>query len=187
MNKGRSSFDIRHRAVLSGTWELPFGKGKPYLAKGLAGAIVGGWQVNAISSLRTGFPFSVGISGDVCNCAASSQLAEQVGNPWEGAVRTREFWFNTAAFGQPARGTFGSSGRNILDGPGSVDLDLSLFRNIALGERVRIQVRGEFFNLFNHTNFGQPGSTVGTTGYGIIQGASDPAHRATGIEGELLI
>jgi hypothetical protein len=174
LNKGRSSFDIRHRAVLSGSWDLPFGKSKPYLSKGPAAAIAGGWQVNAISSIRTGFPFSAGISGDVCNCAASSQLAQQVGNPWEGTTGARERWFNTAAFGEPARGTFGSSGRNILDGPGSVDLDLSLFRNIALGERVRIQVRGEVFNLLNHTRFGQPGSTVGTTGYGIIQGASDP-------------
>jgi hypothetical protein len=182
LNKGRSSFDIRQRAVFSGTWELPFGAGKPYLSRGFAGAIAGGWQVNAISAVRTGFPFSIGISGDTANNGASSQLAQQAGNAWEGTVRTRERWFNTAAFAEPPRGTFGSSGRNILDGPGSWEVDLSLFRNIPVGERVKVQVRGEFFNLFNHTRFGQPGGTVGTTGYGLIQSASDPRSAQLGLK-----
>ena len=174
LDKGRSSFDLRHRAVLSGTWELPFGAGRRYLAKGIGGAILGGWQVNVISSMRTGFPFSIGLSGDVANNGATSQVAQQVGDPWSGRVRERERWFNTAAFIEPARGTLGSSGRNILDGPGAFEASVSVFRLLRLGERARVQVRGEFFNLLNHTTFGQPGATVATTGYGIIQGAGDP-------------
>ncbi len=174
LDKGRSSFDLRQRAVFSGTWEPPFGPGKRYLSKGIGSAVLGGWQVNVITSLRTGFPFSVGVSGDVANNGASSQLAQQVGDPWAGRVRVRERWFNTAAFTQPSPGTLGSSGRNILDGPGAFDADVSVFRQIRLGERSRLQIRGEFFNFLNHTNFGQPAATVGTPSYGIIQSAADP-------------
>jgi hypothetical protein len=174
LDKGRSSFDLRHRAVMSGTWELPFGKGARYFTEGLPARLLGGWQVNAICQLRSGFPFSVGVSGDIANNGASTQLAHQVGDPWEGDVRRRERWFNTDAFVLPARGTYGTSGRNILDGPGAFDLNISVFRHIRLTEQARLQIRGEFFNILNHTNFGQPGSTVNTTGYGIIQSAADP-------------
>jgi len=174
LNKGRSGFDLRHRTVLSGTWELPFGAGRRYLARGIGAAVLGGWQLNVITSLRTGFPFSVGVSGDVANNGASNQLAQQVGDPWAGRVRERERWFNPDAFAVPARGTLGSSGRNILDGPGAFDMNVSVFRHVRLGEGSQLQIRGEFFNLLNHTNFGHPGSTVGTPTYGIIQSAADP-------------
>jgi hypothetical protein len=126
-----------------------------------------------IADLRSGFPFSVGVSGDTCNCAASGQLAQQAGDPGSGFEQSREQWFNTAAFVEPIRGTLGSSGRNILDGPGGATVDLSIFKNVQLREGLRLQLRGEFFNLFNRVNFGFPGSTVGTPGYGVIQSAGD--------------
>jgi len=172
LDKGRAAFDIRQRAVLSGTWALPLGKGKKYASSGVAAAIAGGWQFNAIAAFRTGFPFQVTANGDICNCGAANQLAEQVGDPLSGFTQSRLQWFNTAAFGQPARGRFGSSGRNIIDGPGESTIDMSVFRNIPLAETVRLQLRGEFFNLLNHTNFGIPNSQVGNPSYGIIQGAS---------------
>ncbi len=174
LNKGRASFDLRHRAVLSGTWELPFGPGKRRLAQGVLGQIVGGWQVNTIVSLRSGFPFSVAANGDVCNCGASGQLAQLVGDPHVGFERSRLQWFNTRAFANPATGTFGTSGRNILDGPSEATVDFSAFKQFRLTERANLLFRAEFFNLFNHVNFGQPGATVGTTNYGIIQSAGDP-------------
>jgi hypothetical protein len=174
LNKGRASFDLRHRAVLSGTWELPFGPGKRHLSSGALGQIIGGWQLNAIVNRRSGFPFSVGANGDVCNCGASMQLAQLVGEPLAGFERSRLQWFNTAAFDNPATGTFGTSGRNILDGPGETVVDFSAFKLFRLNERANLQFRAEFFNLFNHVNFGLPGSTVGTTNYGIIQSAGDP-------------
>lgn len=172
LDKGRASFDIRQRAVFSGTWEMPFGRGRSYLTSGLAAVILGGWQINTVASFRTGFPFSVSANGDVCNCAAASQLAEQVGDPLTGFEQSRLQWFNTSAFAQPARGLLGSSGRNILDGPGESTVDLSVFRNIPIRERWRFQFRAEFFNLLNHTNFGLPNSQVANPSYGIIQSAS---------------
>jgi hypothetical protein len=172
LDKGRADFDIRQRAVFSANWELPFGRGKAYLTHGVLGAVAGGWQLNTIASFRTGFPFSVSAQGDACNCGASNQLAELTGDPFSGFTQSRLQWFNTAAFAQPSRGTFGTSGRNILSGPGEKTVDLSVFRTFPLGESLRLQFRGEFFNLFNHTNFGLPGGQVNSNSYGIIQSAS---------------
>jgi hypothetical protein len=137
-------------------------------------------MTNSIVTLRGGFPFSVGASGDVCNCGlaglgeGSDERAQQVGDPWSGFTQSRTQWFNTAAFIQPRQGTFGNSGHNILSGPGGATVDFSLFRIIPVGEKARFQIRSEFLNLFNRVNFGNPGSTVGTTSYGVIQSARDP-------------
>jgi hypothetical protein len=173
LSKGRSQFDVRRRAVVSGVWELPFGRGKAFLAEpGFAGALLGGWQVNVIGSFTSGFPFTVAAQGDACNCGAAGQTAEQVGDPLTGFTRSRLKWFNTAAFVNPRSGTFGSSGRNILDGPGNATVDASLFRTIRLAEPAQLQVRGEFFNALNRVNFGQPGAQVNSNSFGIIQSAA---------------
>lgn len=174
LSKGRAGFDIAHRTVVSGAWELPFGPGKRAFTSGAAGHIFGGWQINAIFNYRTGFPFTVTAQGDVCNCGATAQTAQQVGDPWEGAQKTRLQWFNTAAFAQPARGSFGSAGRNILSGPSAAWADVSLFKNIPLGESRRLQFRAESFNMTNTTRFGQPSGAVGTPNYGVITSAQDP-------------
>jgi len=175
LNKGRSGFDIRHRIVFSGSWELPFGRGRRYAnAGGWLDLLIGGWQSNVIAQWRSGFPFSIFAGIDSCNCGASSQLAQQVGDPRTGFARSIDQWFNTGAFARPAAGTFGSSGRNILDGPSQVSFDLSLFKTFRLSERSAMQFRAEAFNAFNNTPFNQPGSTVGTPTYGLIQSAGDP-------------
>jgi hypothetical protein len=182
LDKGRASFDIRQRAVFSVNWELPFGKGKAFATKGIAAAVAGGWQLNTITALRSGFPYSVAASGDACNCGASNQKAQQVGDPESGFEQSRLKWFNTAAFAQPARGSFGSSGRDILSGPAEQTVDLSVFRTFQPLERVRLQFRGEFFNLLNHTNFALPGSQVNSTSYGIIQSASSSRNIQLGLK-----
>ena len=69
-------------------------------------------------------------------------------------------WFNPNAFVLPAAGTYGNVGRGVLSGPGLADLDLSLFKNLALTERVRLQIRSEFFNVLNHANFSSPNAIV---------------------------
>jgi len=174
LDKGRGLSDIRHYAVIAGTWEIPAGRGKAFLRSGLLSTILGDWSLNSIVSMRGGFPISVYAQGDVCNCAAYSQRAQQMGDPLSGFTRSREQWFNTAAFVQPAPGTFGNSGHNILSGPGSASVSLSVFRTIPLGEKPRLQFRSEFFNLLNRANFGEPGSTVRSTNYGVITSAADP-------------
>ena len=175
LSKSRSGFDIRHRIVFSGSYELPFGKGKRLANRdGLLDLLIGGWQSNVIGQWRSGFPFSVLAGVDSCNCAAASQLAQQVGDPRTGFTKSIDQWFNTSAFARPATGTFGSSGRNILDGPSQISFDLSLFKTFKFSEHSSLQFRLEAFNAFNNTPFGQPGSTVGTPTYGFIQSAGDP-------------
>lgn len=161
--------------MFSGSYELPFGKGKRFWnSSTLLDLVAGGWQSNVIGQWRSGFPFSVMAGIDSCNCAASSQTAQQVGDPRSGFEKSIDRWFNTSAFVRPATGTFGSSGRNILDGPSRVSFDLSLFKTFLFSERKTLQFRAEAFNAFNNTPFGQPGSTVGTPTYGYIQSAGDP-------------
>ncbi len=174
LSKGRSLYDITDRIVFSGTYELPIGTGKRYFSsKGIAGAVLGNWQINTIVSLQSGFPFFVSASGDACNCGAASQTATQIGDPWSGFTQSRLQWFNTAAFVQPITGTLGTSGRNTLSGPWQDTVSLSLFRIVKIRENMKLQIRGEFFNLLNRVNFGLPGSTVNTPTYSVISSAGD--------------
>jgi Carboxypeptidase regulatory-like domain/TonB dependent receptor len=172
LDRGRSSFDIRHRAVLSGTWDLPVGLDQRFLSSGPLAYVLGNWQMSGTLSLRSGFPFSVMANGDSCNCGAAGQTAQQIADA-DVASPSREQWFNTAAFINPASGTLGNSGRNILDGPGAATFNLALVKQILFGT-ARLQVRAEVFNLFNRDNLSQPGNTVGTPTFGIIQSTSDP-------------
>lgn len=174
LSKGRSLYDITDRIVFSGTYDLPIGKGRRFLSsRGVAGSLLGNWQMNTIVSLQSGFPFFVGASGDACNCGAGSETADEVGNPLTGFPQNRLEWFNTAAFAQPPAGRYGTAGRNILSGPWQDTVSLSLFRIVPIKERIRLQIRGEFFNLLNRVNFGLPGSTVNTPTYGVISSAGD--------------
>src|SRR5262249_9127927 len=135
--KGRSLFDLRQRAVFSATYELPAGTGKRRLSKGVASQVLGNWQMNTIVNLQSGFGYETAVSGDVCNCGASAQTADQVGDPLSGFTRSREKWFNTSAFARPPNGRLGTSGRNVLDGPGDATVDLSLFKIARVKENVR--------------------------------------------------
>jgi hypothetical protein len=174
IDKGRTLNDIEHYAVFTATWEVPVGPGKSFLGSGALSKVLGNWMVNSIVTIRGGFPFTVFASGDVCNCGlaglgeGSDERAQQVGAAWSGFTQSRFEWFNTAAFVQPRQGTLGDSGNNILSGPGSANVDFSAFRIITLREKAQLQIRSEFFNLFNHVNFGNPGTTVGTSTYGVI-------------------
>jgi hypothetical protein len=173
LDRGRSLNDIGRNALIAITWEVPVGPGKPILTTGLPSKILGNWMTSSIVSFRGGFPFSVYASGDVCNCSLSGdERAQQVGDPRSGFTQSRVEWFNTAAFIQPRQGTLGDSGQHILSGPGAANTDLTVFRTIRLGERVDLQIRAEFFNLFNRVNFGNPGATVATASYGIITSAA---------------
>ena len=75
---------------------------------------------------------------------------------------------NAAAFSTPAAGTFGDAGRGIVYGPGLFNVDLSAIKNTSITERLKFQLRGEIFNVFNHPNFGQPGTTLGNSGFGVV-------------------
>jgi hypothetical protein len=173
-----SSFDTPHRLVAAFVYDLPFGGGKRFLAHlNKAGNLVlGGWQLNGIVNFQSGQPYSIygyDYNGLLGLASPSMNRADLVGNPNSGFHKSITEWFNTGAFANASDGLFGTSGRNILRSPGSANWDMSLFKNIPLhGERTHLQLRGEFFNAFNHTQFGGPDPYMTDQNYGKITGAN---------------
>jgi hypothetical protein len=153
---GLNSYDATHRVVVSTVYELPFGRGKQF-GSSMPSAfdkLLGGWQLNGIFQIQSGFPFSIG-AVDLSGTASSSFMrANLVGNPHSADPVDPTRAFNRYAFAQPAAGTFGNSGRNILRGDHLNNWDLSFFKNNHLTERLNLQFRAEFFNVWNHTQKG---------------------------------
>lgn len=166
---GPSALNVPNQASISSVYDLPFGKGKRFLrnTSGLTDKIIGGWQLNGIATLLSGFPFTplVGSNrsgdGDIRNPDRPSLNPSFTGPIVAGNPRR---WYNPAAFSLPAFGTWGNLGRGVFTGPGMAELDMSLFKNIPVSERANLQFRAEFFNLLNHTNFDSPIPTVFSAG-----------------------
>ena len=176
-----SSFDITHSFVGSVTADFPFGKGRRFLAGSSRAldTLVGGWQINGIVTMRTGFPFSVAATDINFINQGFGQRADVVGNPKAGGFsKGVNEWFNTSSFVQPAMGDYGNSSRDILRAPGVENVDASFFKSISLIDRLNLQTRFEGFNLFNHTNLGFPNATVPQSAtlpnpsYGVIGSAA---------------
>jgi hypothetical protein len=166
--RGLSSFDRRHMFVASYVWEIPFGqKLSGWRKKALAG-----WQISGISSFQTGNPFTVGISPDRAGTGGGGQRANVVG-PLSTPKQPLQ-WFSTSTFALPALGTFGSEGRNVIVGPGINDWDVSFSKRTAVTERMTLQFRAEFFNLFNHPQWSGVGGTFGSATFGQVTSARDP-------------
>lgn len=148
---GLADSDQRHRLVTSFVWELPSPQ------TGAAKAVLGGWQFNGILKLASGTPFTVSSGRDTMLNFATSR-ANLIGDPNLPTNRSRAEliprYFNAGAFEIPATGTFGNTPRNFLIGPGSKNVDLSLFRTFEVRDRLRLQFRAEAFNAFNFVNLG---------------------------------
>jgi hypothetical protein len=180
LDRGRSSFDVRQRLSLAYVYDLPFGRGHKWL---------GGWQTNGVWSFQSGRPFSVSLLSDLdrsntgrtnfgfgANDRPNRLATGALTNP------TPERWFDTAAFALQPFGTLGNSGRNILDGPGLANLDVSVTKNTQLAERLTLQFRVEAFNVANRANFDLPDSVLGSGTYGRILSAQAPRHLQLGIK-----
>jgi hypothetical protein len=153
LERGPANFDQTRRLVMSWVYELPFGKGKPVFNRGgLVDRLIGGWQSNGIVTFSDGTPFTVG-----CFCGDRTQTfgfnvsrPNLIGNPLPSGYRqTITQLFDTSKFELPPLGTLGTAGRNILRSSGQRATDFSVFKNNKIGERVNLQFRAEFFNLFS--------------------------------------
>lgn len=182
--RGRSAFDFRHRWTNSFLYELPFGKGKRWLASNAVGnAVLGGWQLGGIITLQSGFPMSVFCgpgnwqNNDTTCYADATGIKPELPRGQQDPSR----WFNLDAFvnrvgvANNASGTitsyrYGNAGRNVFDGPGIIAVDASVSKSWNLRESTRLEVRGEFFNLPNHPLWGQPNTSPGSPTYGVISG-----------------
>jgi hypothetical protein len=182
---GPAEFDVTHRFVLSGVWQVPFGRDRSFGRSWSRGTdlLLGGWELSPIFTAQTGLaltmnqPQIINIGGE--RRSRPNRIAD--GN-LPSDQRTVDRWFDTSAF-VPTSATagaagfvpntiFGNSGVGIVRGPRYVNLDLNLAKTFAITERVNAQLRGEFFNALNHTNFGVPGVTTGA-GFGQIVQAYD--------------
>lgn len=174
-NRGRSDFDNPHRLVTSYVWTLPELKDQNTFLRNL----FGGWESSGIITIRNGFPFTVNSGSDRSLSGIGNDRADVVGDPNLADGRSKTEWlaryFDPNAFRPAALGTFGNAPRSFMRGPGSVNFDLSLVRNFNVMEKARLQFRSEFFNAFNHANFGNPFSAANnTTRLGRIESAADP-------------
>jgi hypothetical protein len=170
-DKGLCNQDVRQRLTASVVYDLPFGPGRALGggATGLTRHLIGGWRVTGIVTLRSGYPFTVFALGDRANVGSGQIRANLVGDP-AAESPTLERFFNTAAFANPA-GTFGDLGRNTMIGPSFKNVDFSVIKAFDQWGTRGLELRAEFFNLFNHPNFGIPGSVVGSPTFGRLTSA----------------
>jgi len=173
--KGDADFDVRHRFVLSFSYELPRLEDKGGFAKN----VLGGWQLNGIFQYQTGFPFSVwDNSGSITYLQERPTVTcdpNAVSRPSNDQILGGATWFDTSCFQRRALAdTYQPSnqGRNTVRGPGFSQTDLSLFKNFEVG-RATLQLRLEAFNVFNQVKFGRPNFIIGTPTFGQITSAED--------------
>jgi outer membrane receptor protein involved in Fe transport len=172
-----SSFDQRHRFVADYVYELPFGKDKKWLnTSGAAQNIFGGFSVSGNVTLASGFPFSprfFGRGSDLSRGVTGSARPDLVpGQPIELSNPTIGEWFNTAAFAAPA-GVFGTAGRNTIIGPGTVEMDMALSKNIQLRETQGVELRLSATNVFNTVHFTTIDTAFGSPTFGQVTGAGN--------------
>jgi hypothetical protein len=172
-DKSVSAYDLTHIFTYSVVYELPFGRGKKFAAgNGVLDYVVGGWQTNAILSLHSGTPYTLGVAGDIANTGNSNNAGfyerlNVVGDPNLSNPTTAQ-WFNTKAFAVPANFTYGNLGRNTARSNWSRNLDLSLFRDFRLRESMRLQFRAEAFNVTNTPVWGTPVANFSNANFGRV-------------------
>ena len=180
LERSRFNLDQRFRFVFSHVWELPFFR----TAKGLTGAVLGGWAINGIVQLTSGFPANVTQTGDSQNTGAESSPRPHIapGAKVERVMpgRNLDRWFDTSAFvrskcdGCPGEGLFigpagyGTAGQNLLDAPAQKTWDFALFKEFKIREGHRLQFRWEAFNFLNTPQFSAPNRTFGQATFGRI-------------------
>jgi hypothetical protein len=143
--------------------ELPFGAGKRWAKSGgVLQALAGGWQLNGIFSAYSGTPFTVSASATSLNAPGNSQTADQVKASVRklGGIGPNSPFYDPLAFRAVTEVRYGNAGRNILRGPGVVNVDVGLFRNFSLTERAQLQFRAEAFNFTNTPHFQNPSANV---------------------------
>jgi len=186
---GNSDTDVRHRFTFSYLYPLPVGRGRKFAnnANALLNGVIGNWQIGGIATLSSGNWFTETDANDFSNAdgggnVGSSQRSDYAGNP-NAKPCLAGTAFNTCAFTDPALGSFGTVNRNTIRGPGTENLDFSLFKRFDVTKGSNLEFRSEFFNIFNHDNplfaAAAASATVGATvrdtpGFGYLTAAQPP-------------
>src|SRR5215469_11518982 len=171
--RGLCSFDQRHRFTADYYYQLPFGKEKKWLhGDGWQDKFFGGFAFQGNITLASGFPFSPRIFGSFTDLGrgANGSLRPNVvpGQSITVGDPSIQEWFNTAAFVAPARGQFGDAGRNIIEGPGTIEFDMAFSKTIQFKEMQSLELRISAANIFNHANFTGIDTTLGSPTFGQV-------------------
>jgi hypothetical protein len=188
LDRGRATLDRRQIFTANYVYELPFMKEQ----HGFAGKLLGGWQVTGLVTLQTGLPFTLTTNYDASGLGNVPALVagnrpNLICNPNDNAPHTFEAFFNVSCV-QPnptaagVSNTLGNAGRGIINGPSTKRADFSLFKNIRFNERFRLQLRGEVFNIFNHTNFRAINGNTTQGTYNQVTSVRDPRNIQLGIK-----
>jgi len=173
---GPSENDLRHRITWSSVFQIPYGRGHRYGRKGLPSWILGGWSASSVLIWHTAPPFTVRTATNTTQAFSAGPLrADVLRNPnLPASERSLKRWFETGAFAQPPVNQFGNQGVNIVRADGRTSVNASLLRDFLLREGLKLQFRGEAFNLLNHANFQLPGQVFGNADFGIVNAAAAP-------------
>jgi Carboxypeptidase regulatory-like domain/TonB dependent receptor len=170
LDYGNANWDIRHRFVASYIYELPFFRN----STGILHAVAGGWQISGITTLQSGRPFNVTIAIDTANTSARGAYRPNLvrrpsANCGSGHLSG---CISTEAFAIPPSYTYGTAGRNLLYGPQLFTTDLSVAKSFMISERLKFQIRVEFFNVSNSPQFSNPNAVFGTAAFGSVTSTS---------------
>ena len=166
-----SDFNVPQRFVLNYLWRLPSPK------EGVMKALLGGWETSAIWNWQSGFPLNITSNDDRSLVGLGNDVADEIGprSYTSGPLGARiAQWFTISSFTSAKLGTTGNAGRNILQGPGTFNIDFSAHKLFTIRERWKLQYRAEFFNAPNHTQLNNPDTGVIDSTFGRITGARSP-------------
>ena len=180
-SKGPATFNVGHRAVGSLIWEMPFGRGQRFGGHlpGWVDLAVGGWTVTAITTFATGQPVQLTApnqTGSPNINPLSNRVCDGRSDRLAGNIRNNGFvWFDPTCFAVPDVGYFGNSGPTVINGPGLNNWDVGVLKAFPLVESVKLQLRGELFNAWNHAQFAQPNGNAGArANFGRISATGPP-------------
>jgi hypothetical protein len=164
---GPCDHDLRQNFVATFVYE------SPRLQERVANALLGGWQFSFLMAKRNGFLFTPRTGVDASLSGEGQDRPNVLGNPYLRNTKTLQ-WIDPKAFVPNAAGTFGNAGYNSLVGPGYFNMDASLVKAFKIRENHRFELRFEFFNVLNHTNFNAPQASLNAATFGRIQSSLDP-------------
>jgi hypothetical protein len=175
-----SPYDVRHNIINSAVYQLPFGTGRRFLHGGLAGRLIGGWDLSGTLMARTGLPVNIVVTrsaSQMLDGVSSNQRPDLV--PGVSIIpaggQTINQWWNIAAFAVPAKNTWGNSGRYIARAPGFYETNAALEKRFPVHEHWNASFRAEAFNLLNHAILNAPAANISTPAtFGKITGSSTP-------------
>ncbi len=177
LSRSLSSFDVTNNFVASYNWALPFDRTFGNLPKRLTQ----GWNISGITRFSSGFPIHIRQSRGDLSLTGSSSTDEPnvvgpvvIQNPRLAGPNGANTYFLPSAFTSDVLGYYGDANRQFFHGPGIINTDFGMSKRIPITESMAVELRGEFFNIFNHTNFNNPSGNFSSSLFGVVTSASAP-------------